>query len=76
MWTEDKDEERWYRSDGATVRRMEGATLNPYSVHDRTGCALQSFYPGRKPTRRMFKTPQFAMTAADKHWPLKVSASA
>lgn len=75
MWTQDEDEpDVWRRSDGAAVRRMSGATLNPYSVHDRTGCAMQNFYPGRKPVRRMFKSPQFAMTAADKHWPLKADA--
>jgi hypothetical protein len=77
MWTKDEfEEEVWRRSDGATVKRVSGGTLNPYLATDRTGCSLQNFYPGRKPVRRMFKTPEFAMTAADKHWPLRAEADA
>lgn len=67
-WT--RDGEEWERSDGVRIRR-ESHLLNPFSVVSRHGSKLMMQHPYRASTIHRFKTPEFAMSAADRRWPMK-----
>lgn len=71
-WTKAGPKE-WTRADGVSVL-FDEHYLNNYRVVTRHGTTMMMSHAHRESTVRRFKTPEQAMQAADRHWPMKQQA--